>query len=288
MVTPADYVRTNRFLMKTHPQFTEAWVQDLIAADPSILGLGDLVLRDKERSQPRAGRLDLLLENSEDKERFEVEVQLGATDESHIIRTIEYWDLERKRYPQYEHCAVIIAEEITGRFLNVISLFNGAIPLIALQVQAFEVHGKASLIFTKVLDRIKPEIDVPMLNVNRNYWEARSSKDVMRCVDDLLKSVKILDNGLDLKYNQSYIGLSKNSQPYNFLSMRPRRSTINIEFRIPQNEEINQKVESSGVVSLGYSDRWGLYRIAVQPDDFAKHGSFINEMVGLAYQHRSS
>jgi hypothetical protein len=28
--------------------------------------------------------------------RYEVELQLGRSDESHIIGTIEYWDLERK------------------------------------------------------------------------------------------------------------------------------------------------------------------------------------------------
>jgi hypothetical protein len=72
------------------------WVQDLIANDPSILGLGDLVLRDRERVHPRAGRLDLLLQDTETKRRFEVELQLGSTDETHIIRTIEYWDIERK------------------------------------------------------------------------------------------------------------------------------------------------------------------------------------------------
>jgi len=44
---------------------------------------------------------------------YEIEIQLGSTDESHIIRTIEYWDIERKRYPQYDHTAVIIAEDIT-------------------------------------------------------------------------------------------------------------------------------------------------------------------------------
>ncbi len=60
-----------------------------------------------------------------------MEIQLGKTDESHIIRTIEYWDIERKRYPQYDHVAVIVAEDITSRFLSVIGLFNGAIPLVA-------------------------------------------------------------------------------------------------------------------------------------------------------------
>ncbi|TIP80525.1 MAG: hypothetical protein E5X60_36225, partial [Mesorhizobium sp.] len=103
-----NYVRAERILMKAHHEMSENWVQQKIAEDPSILGLGDLVLRAKERIHPKAGRLDLLLQDPDTSRRYEVELQLGATDESHIIRTIEYWDIERKRYPQYEHCAVII------------------------------------------------------------------------------------------------------------------------------------------------------------------------------------
>lgn len=41
------------------------WVQARIAEDPTLLGLGDLVLKDRERPQPRAGRLDLLLQDPE-------------------------------------------------------------------------------------------------------------------------------------------------------------------------------------------------------------------------------
>lgn len=101
--------------LKGHPNFNEKWVQNRIAEDPSILGLGDLVLLNEELIQPNGGRLDLLLYDSESEQRYEVEIQLGRVDESHIIRTIEYWDIEKKRYPQYDHTAVIIAEEITGR-----------------------------------------------------------------------------------------------------------------------------------------------------------------------------
>jgi hypothetical protein len=114
------YVKPERVSLENHPEYHEKWVQDRIAEDPLILGLGDLVLKDKERIQPRGGRLDLLFQDSESTTRYEVEVMLGSTDESHLIRTIEYWDVERKRYPQYEHYAVIVAEDITGRFLNVI------------------------------------------------------------------------------------------------------------------------------------------------------------------------
>ena len=44
---------------------TEKMVQKHIADDPSILGLGELELIDKERVQPHAGRLDLLLRETE-------------------------------------------------------------------------------------------------------------------------------------------------------------------------------------------------------------------------------
>src|SRR3984893_1134101 len=99
-----EFTRSERIFLKLHPELNEMWVQDLIASDPSIFGLGELVLRDKERIQPRAGRLDLLLQDPETKHRYEVEVQLGATDEAHVIRTVEYWDIERRRYPQYDNC----------------------------------------------------------------------------------------------------------------------------------------------------------------------------------------
>src|SRR5436309_8317826 len=153
-MTVLTYAKPERIRLKIHPELNERWVQDRIAEDPSILGLGDLVMRDRERKQPRAGRLDLLLQDPETKRRYEVELQLGPTDEPHIIRTIEYWDIERKRYPQYDHCAVLIAEDITSRFLNVISLFNGAVPLIAIQMQAMKVGDQFTIVFTTVVNEL--------------------------------------------------------------------------------------------------------------------------------------
>jgi hypothetical protein len=42
----------------------------------------------QERQQSSGGRLDILLKNPEDDSMYEVEVMLGETDETHIIRTI--------------------------------------------------------------------------------------------------------------------------------------------------------------------------------------------------------
>ena len=52
-----SYVKFEKLSLKSHSEFNERWVQDRIAEGPSILGLGDVILKDKERIQPRAGRL---------------------------------------------------------------------------------------------------------------------------------------------------------------------------------------------------------------------------------------
>ena len=159
-----------RISLKNNPKINEDMIQNFIFNNPNVLGLGELTAIQREKIQPAGGRLDILLAD-DDGNRYEVEIQLGSTDPSHIIRTIEYWDTEKKRYPQYDHCAVIVAEEITGRFMNVISLFNGAIPLIALQVSAYEDGEDVSLVFTKVMDRIDLGTDEEeeLVTTDRNY-----------------------------------------------------------------------------------------------------------------------
>jgi hypothetical protein len=76
------YVKPERIWLKGNPVLTERWVEDRIAADPAILNLGDLVLRERQRPQPRAGRLDLLLQDPITLKRYEVELQIGSTDEA--------------------------------------------------------------------------------------------------------------------------------------------------------------------------------------------------------------
>ena len=90
-----NLIQPKEISLKDHPELNEAWLQEVIANKPEILGLGDLIVKDKERIQPSGGRLDLLLQDVESLKRYEMEIQLGKTDESHIIRTIEYWDIDK-------------------------------------------------------------------------------------------------------------------------------------------------------------------------------------------------
>ncbi len=282
------YKKPERISLKTHPELNERWVQERIAEDPSLLGLGDLILKDKERIHPQGGRLDLLCQDAEANRRYEIEIQLGKSDESHIIRTIEYWDIERKRYPQYEHTAVLVAEEITSRFLNVISLFNGFIPLVAIQMQAFRFGDQVSLVFTTVLNEMRlglvDEDEEGQEVTDRAYWEKRGTKGTLEITDSLLGLVNEFAPDMTLKYNKFYIGLATRSgQPKNFLIFRPKKDWVRFEPRLDRSEEIQSKLEKAGIDVMEYDSRWGRYRIRLGKDDVKKHEPLLRELMKMAY-----
>lgn len=282
------YIKPDRVWITQDPELDEHWVQGRIAEDPSLLGLGDLILKDKERAQPHAGRLDLLCQDSDSNRRYEIEIQLGRTDESHIVRTIEYWDVERKRYPQYDHTAVIVAEDITSRFLNVIGLFNGFIPLVAIQMQAVRFGDQVSLIFTKVLDQIKlglvDEDEEVQEVTDRAYWEKRATRQTLEMTDALIAMVKTFDPDLAPKYNKFYVGLaSKNGQANNLVIFRPKKDWVRMEPRLAKSDAIQAKLEEAGVDVMEYDDRWGRYRIRLAKGDIQKHESLLRELLKTAY-----
>jgi predicted transport protein len=279
------YVKFETISLKGHPEFSEKWLQERIIEDPSILGLGDLILKDKERIQPRGGRLDLLFQDPESGTRYEVEIQLGKTDESHIIRTLEYWDIEKKRFPQYDHIAVIVAEDITSRFLNIISLFNGYIPLIALQMSALKYEDRVALVFTKVLDQLtlgfEEEEEEPE-EVDRAYWEKRSPHATMAMVDDLFETIKTIDQSLELKFNKFYIGLAQEGQPNNFAIFVPQKNRVRLEVRLEKSEKIEENLNELGIDLMDYS-RNGRYRIRLAKEDIKKNAEFLKGLLQGAY-----
>lgn len=284
--------RFERLSIRQHPELGELWVQKQIADDPTILGLGDLVLKDKERRQPRAGRLDLLLQEADENRRYKVEVQLGATDESHIIRTIEYWDIERKRYPQYEHTAVIVAEDITSRFLNIISLFNGMIPLVAIQMSALKSGESVGLVFTTVVDQMSfglvDEDEEIQEATDRTYWEDRGSRMTLSIADELLVMARKDDPRVELKYNKFYIGLAKEGKPCNYLVFRPKKQFIRIEPQLQDTAETQQRLDESGLDVMDYDKRWGRYRIRLQQGDIEKHRDILQTIISAAQREHTA
>ena len=280
-----EYIKVETISLKNSNEFNEKWLQARIEEDPTILGLGELEFRDTEKIQIGGGRLDTILYDPEYQKRYEVEIQLGKTDESHIIRTIEYWDLERKKNPQYEHCAVIIAEDITSRFLNVISLFNGFIPLIAIQVKAVKIDNKITLFFTKVLDETKFELldeDIASEPTDRPYWEKKASKETLKLTDKIFKMLDDSTTEYKLKYNKHYIGLEKNNISKNFISFIPRKNSVLLHIRLEEDDEISTLLENSDLDILTYDKRWKQYRISLKDKGIESDFEIIQDLVSKA------
>ena len=280
-----QHVPHTKISLHASPDLTEKWVQAILVDETSLLGLGDLDVKEVERRQPHAGRLDLLLSDAETGTRYEVELQLGATDESHIIRTIEYWDSERRRYPQYDHVAVIIAEEITARFFNVISLFNGFIPIIAIQMAAISVGSDAlTLVFTKVLDRtiLGTDEEDEGAPTDRKYWDGRATPATVSLADQILELARLHDPAVDLKYNKFYIGLARSGVAANYVTMRPRKKKLNLSLRIPRSDEITARIEDAGIDTLSYDARWSDYRLSLTKDDVEDQADLLSELILLA------
>ncbi len=262
----------------------ERWLQERIDEDPSILGLGDVSAVQREKKQSTGGRIDFLLSDPENNTMYEVEVMFGRLDESHIIRTIEYWDIERRRWPTREHRAVIVAEEITNRFFNVIALFNRAVPVIAIQLNALQVDDKVLLNFTKVLDIYEePEeegSDAPP--ADREYWDKRSNKESLSVVDRCIGVLTSAGKGPRITYNRHHIAMGGARQ--NFAWFHPRKAQSHCHVHVRTGEEAHHgaiaKLEEVGI-STGPL-HMDIIKIIITPADMKQHESVIREILGAA------
>ena len=273
--------------LKNIPNFNESILRDMIINDPTILGLGEIEVKDKERMQSGAGRLDILLRDPESEERYEVELQLGKTDESHIIRCLEYWDIERRRYPQYDHIAVLIAEDITSRFLNVIGLFNGFVQLIAVKMIAFQIS------FVKVLDKVDLGMDDTEDTIeppaDRQYWVKKASEEMVTIVDDCKNILKTISPNLDLKYNRYYMGITENGPTNNFVVFRPKKTFVRVgakfvRTQLDQLDIWSNRLTEAGLLVLpgGRTDGWLNFRFTKQ--DLEQHRDLVAELFTASYK----
>ena len=252
----------------------EYWLQDQIYENPSCLGLGDLESVAKEKRQSSGGRLDILLKNPEDDTMYEVEIMLGETDESHIIRTIEYWDNEKRRWPQRQHYAVLVAESITRRFFNVIQLLSHSIPIIAIQVNMIEVSGNKSLHFSKILDTYE-EIDDGASNdeiYDEAFWKKKSTWTI-DTAKVLLETVGDIFDSPSLRYVKNYIAINVFGNNFFWLHKRSANKSL-LGFRISDEyiEEISQLFDEQ---SISFVQKRNRFRVTVDKDFISGHSELL-------------
>ncbi len=247
------FTKHQKIALRRHPDFSEAWLHDRICDDTSLLCLGELDVMERERSQYSGGRLDLLLGDG-DYTRYEVEIMLGATAPSHIIRCIEYWDVERRRYPAYDHVAVLVAEEVTSRFLNVMSLLAGSIPLVAIQLNALQVGEHVVLDFVKVLDqralRVDDDTEAGGEDVDRNSWESRVGKSSLAICDRMVEIANENGDGkYELKYKKRHLAITPGGSFFNVLVFYLRKAFVRVQAALENAAEWHSRLEDAGITA---------------------------------------
>lgn len=232
----------------------EYWLQDVIFNNPEKLGLGNLVAVKKEKIQNSGGRLDILLKDPNDNSMYEIEVMLGETDPSHIIRAIEYWDNEKRRYPQRQHFAVLIAENFNRRYFNVIQLLSLNVPMIAIQADLLEIENHKILNFTKVLDiYVEPQDETEAKSATEKTWKERAPW-TLKLAKRYIEILSEIGEKGKLNFTQSYISIVINNKNSYFFDKR-NKPTSSAWFNVKDEEKVDaiKKIFESKKIDYVYN-----------------------------------
>lgn len=295
---PLQFTKPEHISLKGHPDLSEKWLQDRIIEDPTILGLGEVEVVKAEKIQPKAGRLDLLLYEERFDRRYEVELMLGKTDASHIMRCIEYWDIERRRYPAYDHIAVLVAEDVTSRFLNLMSLLAGSIPLIAIQVVALKVGDTIALHFVRVLDQrdlrsddtfdsVSGPVTSGRATTDRGGWIKRASTESLEQCDRVLEIVKgTTGETYSLEYGNR-VRVASASGSTLPIWMFPQKRQTRVAGYIADAEAWVKRFDEVGLnPSLVKGNK--AVSVPFKPDDLEKHTELLREFLREAIGENES
>jgi hypothetical protein len=283
----AEEIPTATVLGIGKSELKEKWLQDHIYKNPGCLDLGELVPVEKERLQPGGGRLDLLLKSDDDDSPayYEVEVMLGGTDPDHIVRTLEYWDNERRRLPGVPHYAVLVAESITRRFFNVIQLLSQTVPMIAIQANLIEVKGQRAIHFTTVLNAYEGPVEPPGPQevIGEETWRKEYPRTV-QTAEALLKIIQPVYGQISPRYLKGYISLGPKENIYFWLlRRRGKKSRLGFWLSAGFLKEVVALLEQAGI-DYDPPNRRGEIRLSVDDATITSNAETFKKVAELVKQ----
>ena len=193
---------------------------------------------------------------------------------------------EAEQWSCRDFLAVLVAEEVTARFLNILQLIDGVVPIVVLQVSALQVGQQVVLSFTKLLDEVAlgTELEDDPGARTRSWWEGRSSAAALKLLDECLDLVRELDPELAPSYQKNYIGVSQNNRPNNFVTFRPLRHGLRVEIRAGNLRWFEDRFESEGLSRLGIDRRWRGLRFVLHPGEVAANEKLLKSLLRAAYK----
>ncbi len=181
----------------------EVWLHNWIKEKPSRLGLGEFVIVRSELRHYRdnGGRLDILGYRGDLDTYYEIEVMLGECDADHGFRTLDYWARERLLKPNARHVAVLVAEDLSGRYKTLIETLPKFLPFVGIEINVLKLGlpgGDVATIDTLIVaqsdDLITDAGDEPSsaqqngsMPKDRTWWESKESPQFIATVDEIAR-----------------------------------------------------------------------------------------------------
>jgi hypothetical protein len=272
------FVLGKRISLKNNPEYNETWVEGLIKQHPSLLGLSDKVeYLSSQITNSNGGRLDLILKD--DETIYSVELMLGALDETHIVRCLDYWlrNQTRPQFQENEHIPVLVAEHVlSSRFAEVAKMLSSRTNLIVIELAAIQVQEYLTIQCTTIFD------EAPSIEDDVSPRPGGSFKDLpseLRTIaEDVLELVRPVVNGpaqLNPR-NDDRIGIRVGNRVSNFIIFAPKNKFLRVDAKVSDPEAWATKLQAAGIRAwVGYGSR---VRFRLTPEVFNEHRQLIGEV----------
>lgn len=232
----AKYLDNKKISLK-ETGFDENWVHKWIEDKPERLGIGpfDIVAQELHQYKNKGGRLDLLGYNKLINTYYEIEVMLGECDSDHGFRTLDYWARERAKNPNSIHYAVLVAEDLQGRYKTIIETLPQFLPFIAIEIQTLQLitENNEKIITCKAGIIAQPDELVEtggieavstgktIVPCDEEWWKQKQGEEFVETVKEMFTYCEknIGTSRIDYTAN-SYISLKKGKRAW--LPMWPR------------------------------------------------------------------
>ncbi len=299
----------NKFTTLRNVGKNEQWLQKWIVDDPTRLGLGSITIKSYELKQyvAKGGRLDILAYRADVDTYYEIEVMLGECDSDHGFRTLDYWARERLRNPNARHIAVLVAEDLSGRYQTVIETLPQFLPFIGIEIRTLRLEYETDLATTFATIVAQPddlildagdEPDERAAGVtprDEEWWKSNAGENYVQVVREIARlcGENVGPSRVDFSA-QSYISLKKGRRCW--LPIWPRRDSVSVylpggpggaddqpsDFFI----RIKEKLNPLGIEpSWTYRYNGGANPIAFNVPNQHTSNSIIQEILYEAYQH---
>jgi hypothetical protein len=180
--------------------------------------------------------------------------------------------------------AVLIAEEVTARFLNVMALMAGSIPLIAIQLNALQVGDTIVLDFVKVLDqrqlREDDEAAAGGESVDRVWWDGRVGAENMQVCDRLLAFVQERASDYVLQYKKSQVGIFPSGSFFNVICFWPKQKFVPASVKVTDAIGWVSRLEAVGLDARSRKADRVIVRLT--KDEMDRHKGLLRELTHQA------